>query len=396
MFRIITNLMKGMLKSKLGIHLSGAERFMLTSMYSKVDRIASMLVAGNVHPQLIDSNYDFVRLTSSVEANLELFEKLLERFPNFDGTMTANWLGLAGCGQVEMGTTMRILPLVEPSPAIYALDRNSLEELPMPEMKGYLEKQIQLSAEVQDRYPEIISPPIILGSWDLAMLLRGEKLISDFRLFKDFKTSKDWEQKKKIQKKGDPNYLSRLLDFTTEASIAIGNLYKENGVKMLGMVIVNQYANPPIMSPFDFTTYIYPYVERVWKEFKKYRPTAGYMPPSPNDMKKILQYPALSGIACFNNYMFPQNEYGLTAPEYDEEMITYSKEIKVPYTYIIHGKFLRDGTEKEIEAQIARVCKLAVEAKAPLSIGLSAVPLGTKLSKVDLIIEAINKYGVYK
>lgn len=396
MFRIITNLMKGMLKSKLGIPLSGAERFMLTSMYSKVDRIASMLVAGNVHPQLIDSNYDFVRLTSSVEANLELFEKLLERFPNFDGTMTANWLGLAGCGQVEMGTTMRILPLVEPSPAIYALDRNSLEELPMPEMKGYLEKQIQLSAEVQDRYPEIISPPIILGSWDLAMLLRGEKLISDFRLFKDFKTSMDWEQKKKIQKKGDPNYLSRLLDFTTEASIAIGNLYKENGVKMLGMVIVNQYANPPIMSPFDFTTYIYPYVERVWKEFKKYRPTAGYMPPSPNDMKKILQYPALSGIACFNNYMFPQNEYGLTAPEFDEEMVAYSKEIKVPYTYIIHGKFLRDGTEKEIEAQIARVCKLAVEAKAPLSIGLSAVPLGTKLSKVDLIIEAINKYGVYK
>lgn len=396
MFRIIKDIVKGKVKMTVGRPLNGGERFLLISLFSRVDRVATLLVPSNVHPQLLDPKYDFVRLTSSVEANLELFDILRERFPQVDAAMPASWLGLAGCGQVEMGTTMRISPMIEPSPEIYALDTKSFEELELPKMEGFLKTQIELCAEINDRYPEMMSPPIIEGSFDLAILLRGEKLFKDFILYKDYLNAKDSVQKEKIKKRGDPTFFPKIMDFATEASIHIGKMYKEQGINMLGMVIVNQYANPPIMSPDDFLTYIYPYVETVWKEFKKHRPTAGYMPPSPSSAKEISKYPALSGIACFNNYMFPQNEIGLTSDIYAEEMINLSKELRTPYQHLIHGKFLRDGTKKEIEAHIKKMCELAVENNVPMGIGIAAVPLGTDLSKIDLILESVNAYGVYK
>jgi uroporphyrinogen-III decarboxylase len=365
-------------------------------MYSKVDRVATLITPSNIHPQLIDKNYDFVRLVSSVEANLELFEKVIERFPNIDAAMPASWLGLAGCGQAEMGTKMKISSMVEPSPEVYALDRISFEDLKLPEMEGFLKTQIELIKAVQSEYPDMNSPPIIEGSFDLAILLRGEKVFDDFRLFKSYQEAPNDVIKEKIAKRGDPFFFTKLMEFTTEASIHLGNMFKQNKVGMLGMVIVNQYANPPIMSPDDFITYIYPYVEKVWKEFKRYRPTAGYMAPSPEEAKKISEYPALSGIACYNNYMFPQNELGITPPEMDEAMILMSKDLKTPYQYLIHGKFLRDGTEKELEAQTRRVCEFAVSNKTPFSVGLAAVPLGTDLKKIDLILNTVEEYGVYK
>ena len=396
MFRIITNILKGKVKMTVGRPLNGTQRFLLTSLFSKIDRVATLLVPSNVHPQLLDPDYDFVRLTNNVEANLELFAILRERFPNVDAAMPASWLGLAGMGQVEMGTTMRISPMVEPSPDIYALDKKSLEELELPKMEGFLKNQIDLCVKTQERYPEMMSPPILEGSFDLAILLRGEKFFNDFILYKNFITATNSDQKEKIKKKGDPSFFPRLMDFATEASIHIGKMYKEEGVNMLGAVIVNQYANPPIMSPNDFLTYIYPYVETVWKEFKKHRPTAGYMPPSPAVANEISSFPALSGIACFNNYMFPQNEIGLTPDTYDEEMIQLSKELKTPYQYLIHGKFLRDGTKEEIEAHVKKVCELAVENQVPMGLGVAAVPLGTDLTKIDLILNSVEKYGVYK
>jgi len=164
---------------------------------------------------------------------------------------------------------------------------------------------------------------------------------------------------------------------------------------MLGFVITDQYANPPLMSPDDFLTYIYPYVEKVWKKFKRYRPTVGYMPPSPSMAKEITDYPALSGIACFNNYMFPQDEMGLTSAEYDTQMVELSKDLKTPYQFLIHGKFIRDCTKKELEKELVRVCNLVREDNIPLSIGLAAVPLGTDLSKIDKFLEVIKEYGVY-
>ena len=211
MFRIITNILKGMAKVRLGRQLSGSERFLLTSLYSKTDRIATLITASNVHPSLIDSSYDFVRLTSSIEANLELFEILLTRFPGFDAAMPASWLGLAGCGLEEMGTTMRISPTIEPTPHVFALDRMSLDQLTFPEMTGFLEKRINLCAEVQDRFPDMNLPPILLGAFDLAILLRGERLITDFRLYKDYITSTEEDRKNKIKKKGDPMFFPNLL-----------------------------------------------------------------------------------------------------------------------------------------------------------------------------------------
>ncbi|MFX0093967.1 MAG: hypothetical protein ACFFBD_19665 [Candidatus Hodarchaeota archaeon] len=388
--------MKAMLKNKLGRSLNGDERVLLTSLYIRTDRVATLLVPSNVHPQLLDPSYDFIRLTSGIDANLELFEILRKRFPKVDSAMPASWVGLAGTGQAEMGTTMRIDRVVEPSPDIYALDRYTLDELDIPEAKGYLKTQIDLCAEIQRRYPQMNSPPVILGSYDLAFLLRGDKLIQDFLLHKDNLKATDEKLKEKIRARGDPTFFTRLLTFTTAASIALGKLYETRGMNMLGMVIVNQYANPPILSPQDFITYIYPFVEKVWQAFKRYRPTAGYMPPSPKAFLEISQYKALSGIACFNNYMFPQNEIGLTPPEYDEEMIALSKKIRVPYNYLVHGKFLRDGTDQEIEAAVERVCSVAVEMEAPMMVGIAAVPLGTELSKIDVVLDAIEQYGRYR
>ncbi|MFW9970680.1 MAG: hypothetical protein ACFFDF_10805 [Candidatus Odinarchaeota archaeon] len=396
MFRIVKDIVKGKLKMAMGRPITGSERFLLTSLFSKIDRVATLLVPSNIHPKLLDPDYDFVRLTNNWEANLELFAIMRERFPNVDAAMPASWLGLAGMGQVEIGTTMRILAMVEPSPDVYALDKMALEELELPKLEGFLKNQIELIIETQQRYPNMNSPPIIEGSFDMAILLRGEKLFNDFLLYKSFINAKDLNQKERIKKKGDPTFFPRLMDFTTEVSIHIGKMYKEQGINMLGCVIVNQYANPPIMSPNDFINYIYPYVETVWKEFKKYRPTAGYMPPSPTVANEISNYRALSGIACFNNYMFPQNEIGLTSGTYDEEMIHLSKEIKTPYQYLIHGKFLRDGTKPEIEAQVKKICELAVENDVPLAVGVAAVPLGTDLTKIDLILNSVEKYGVYK
>ncbi len=394
MFRIIVNILKGKAKAAFGKPLNGNERFLLTSLFSKTDRIASAIVANNVHPKLIDQNYDFVKLTSSVEANLELFEILLDRFPFFDACLAPSWLGLAGNGLEELGTSMRITPMVDPTPYKFALDKVSFNELTLPENTGYLEKQIRLICEVQDRYA-MNAPPIILGAFDLAMLLRGEKLITDFRIYRDYMKASNESIKQKIEKKGDPNFFPKLLEFTTKASIHIGNMYKSQGANMLGIVITDQYANPPLMSPDDFLTYIYPYVENVWKKFKRYRPTVGYMPPSPMVAEQITDYPALSGIASFNNYMFPQDEIGLTSAEYDTQMVELSKKVKIPYQYIIHGKFLRDCSEKELEKELVRVCNMGTEENIPLSIGLVSVPLGTDLSKLDKVIEVIKEYGVY-
>jgi hypothetical protein len=327
---------------------------------------------------------------------LELFAKLTDRFPLADAAVPACWMGLAGLGQEEMGTTMRIDPIVEPTPDVYALNRYELDDLPLPTLQGSLKMRIELTSEVQTRFPHLTSPPVINGAYDLAFMLRGETLIRDFSLYRDYTEASDDAMKEKISKRGDPTFFPRLLDFTTQASIVIGKLYDERGINMLGMAIVDQYANPPIMGPQDFFKFIYPYVEKVWRAFKKHRPTAGYMPTSPDVAKEITNYPALSGIACFNNYMFPQDALGLTPPEFDQEMIELSKELKTPYQYLVHGKFLRDGTEDEIANQVKRVCEFAVELQAPMAVGIAAVPLGTDLSKVDIVLKTVDQYGRYQ
>ena len=61
-----------------------------------------------------------------------------------------------------------------------------------------------------------------------------------------------------------------------------------------------------------------------------------------------------------------------------------------------HGKFLRDGEPNEIKERVKWICEYAVELGAPMALGLAAVPLGTDLSKINLILNTIDEFGVYK
>ena len=64
---------KALLKHKLNLGtLTGMERFMVSAV-TLADRAATFLAATNVEPDLVDPKYDYVLLSQSVEANLELF-----------------------------------------------------------------------------------------------------------------------------------------------------------------------------------------------------------------------------------------------------------------------------------------------------------------------------------
>jgi hypothetical protein len=394
--RLPITVAKGLLKARLHRPLKGNERYLLAAICTPLDRVATGLVAMNVHPRLIDPDCDFVQLVASVEANLDLFVKLRTRFPKVDAIAPVGWLGLLRGGQTEMGTTMRITPNVEPTPEDYALDHYRLDELPMPKAVGYLKTQINLCVEIQRRFPEMPSPPVILGPYDTALMLRGEKLLDDFKLYKDFSEATDESLKSKMKDWGDPSFFSQLMAFATQASITVGKLHEASGMDLLGMVINNTFSYPPILSPDDFFRYVYPFTEEVWKTFKRYRPTVGYMSSSPALARDVMRrYPALSGVACYSNYMFPQSDIGLTPPEWDEEMLAFSKELRVPYQYQIHGKFLRDGTERELEDHVKRVCELAVRAQAPMFVSIPSIPLDTPLSRVDLVFDSAMQYGRY-
>ena len=239
---MIKNLLKAKIKSKLRRPLSGLDRIILASTFSKIDRIPIYIVPTNVHPSLIDPKIDFIQLAKSIDANIGLLNKVQDRFNKVDGYMTANWVPLLGCGAAEMGTTYTITPSIEPTPEVYALDRMKFEDLKFPKYEGYLEKNIELTIKAQDTYPNMMNPPMILGPFDLAVFLRGEKLFSDLLLHKSFLNAKTDKIREKIKKRGDPEFYPKLMEFTLEASMHIANLYKENGANMIGMTLINQYA----------------------------------------------------------------------------------------------------------------------------------------------------------
>ncbi len=98
---------KAMVKGKLNPGaLTGLERFML-AQFTIPDRVPTMLAATNVEPSLIDKKYNYKLLASSVKANLELFAKVIERFP-FDVIMVPCWLGLMLTGTAGLGVQFEI------------------------------------------------------------------------------------------------------------------------------------------------------------------------------------------------------------------------------------------------------------------------------------------------
>ena len=70
---------KALLKHKLHLGtLTGMERFMVSAV-TLADRASTFLAATNVEPDLIDPKFDYVLLSKSVEANLELFGLVRQR-----------------------------------------------------------------------------------------------------------------------------------------------------------------------------------------------------------------------------------------------------------------------------------------------------------------------------
>ena len=104
---IMLTMLKAMWKGKLTpSKLDGLERFMLTQL-TVPDRVPTMLAATNVEPSLIDPKFNYKLLSQSVDANLELFTRVKQRF-SFDVIMVPCWLGLMLTGAAELGVKFEI------------------------------------------------------------------------------------------------------------------------------------------------------------------------------------------------------------------------------------------------------------------------------------------------
>ncbi|NIM93386.1 MAG: hypothetical protein GTO18_06710 [Anaerolineales bacterium] len=396
---LIITVLKALIKGKLGIGtLTGLERFLL-SQFTIPDRIPTMLVATNIEPYEIDENYNYVITTSSADANLELFEKVRERF-QADTILVPVWMGLLTVGAAEQGTVFKIEERRVPYPVEYPIqNKDDLAKMKVPEAAtGYIKMYFELNKEAQRRYPDTLIFPVFDGPWDLAMLLRGDHhLPMDFRLYKDYVETDDPERKEKIRQIGDPDIYPAIMEYTTELAIRHVELAKEHDLDLMGASLVDQYATKPILSLDDFITYVLPYIEIVWNAHDK-KLGIGYMYTSPDDIEKAMENETLRrgiGIAGLTNYIFPQTPEGITIPEYDRRMLDLAKRLKGTYNYLIHGKFIRDATYQEIVDLVMRLCSTAIEMRARMSVGMVSIPPGTDLNKIDLVLKSIEKYGRY-
>ena len=396
---LIVTVLKALVKGKLGIgSLNGLERFLL-SQFTIPDRVPTMLVATNIEPYEIDENYNYVLTTSSPEANLELFEKVRGRF-HADTIVVPVWMGLLTVGAAELGTKFKIEERRVPYPVEYPIrNRDDLIKLQLPDKPaGYLKMYFDINKEAQRRYPDTLIYPVFDGPWDLAMLLRGDQhLPMDFRLHKDYVETDDPDRREKIHQIGDPDLYPAIMDFTTEIAIRHVKLAKEHGLDLMGATLVDQYATKPILSLEDFMTYVLPYIEKVWQAYDK-KIGIGYMYHSPQDLERALENETLrrgAGVAGLTNYIFPQTPDGITLPEYDRPMLELAKRLNRSYNYLIHGKFIRDATESEIEDLVKRVCGMAIQMRARMSVGMVSIPPGTDLNKIDLVLGLVENYGRY-
>jgi uroporphyrinogen-III decarboxylase len=395
---LIITILKALVKGKLGIgKLSGLERYMLAQL-GLPDRIPTMLAATNIEPSMLDPKYNWKLTVESIEANLELADLVCERF-DCDMIMVPIWQGLMIMGAGELGTKFNISEERVPYSVGYPIQsKEDIQKIKLPEeATGHLEMYFDTLLEVQKRHPELILPITLDGPWDLAMLLRGdEKLPLDMRLHKDYVETDDPIRKEKIRKRGDPDMYPAIMELTTQVAIRMYDLAKKYGLSLLGASLVDQYAASPIMSRQDYVKYVLPYIKRVWRHHKK-KLMIVYPCTSPMVMRKILETePAgLNHQIMWSNYVFPTTPEGISLPEYDHPAFELAKEYKKNFIYMIHGKFLRDATEQEIEALVKRVCTLATEMRTSLTIALTAVPPGTNLEKLNYLFKRVQEYGKY-
>jgi hypothetical protein len=386
---------KALLKHTLHIgELTGMERFMVSAV-TLADRAATFLAATNIEPDLVDPRFDYELLSKSVDANLDLFGLVRQKI-HADVVAVPYWLGLMGVGTAEFGTVFKIEKRRVPYPIDYPIKKQEdIARIKIPgQATGYLKMVFDINKELQRRYPDALVVLTFDGPWDLAMLLRGDReLPADMRIYRDYTQAKDQATKDKIRRFGNPDIYPAIMELTTQLSLRMVQQATENGLSLMGATLVDQYASKPIMSREDYFKYVHPYRARVWEATgKKLNP--GYMVPSPQETEQNLQIPMLkrSGVT---NYIFPQTPEGVTLPEYDLPMLELARKYKQTYSYIVHGKYLRDATEAQLDATVQRICKMAVETRVNLMVSIASVPPGASTEKANYVFQLVEKYGRY-
>ncbi len=398
MANLILTMLKALVKSKLRIgKLTGMERFML-SQVSLPDRIPTFLAATNIEPYLVDPKYNYQLLTSHPGTNLELFDRVCE-LVQVDLVIAPVWMGLLMSGVAELGTVFKI----EKDRVPYAVDfpikeKEDILKITLPKKPtGYLKMYFEITTEAQRRHPETLFPLGFDGPWDLAMLLRGDdKLPLDMRIHKDYVETDDPVRKRKIRERGDPDIYPAIMNLTTQLAIRHIELAQKYGASLTGAMLVDQYTASPMMSRSNFVKYVLPYIEKVWLHFNK-KLSLVYPCPSPMQMRYILENepPGIAHRIYWANYVFPITPEGISLPEYDRLAFELARKYKKNFIYFIHGKFLRDASEQEIEDLVKRVCTLATTMRTSVSVFIASVPPGTDLQKVNFTLNLVEKYGKY-
>jgi hypothetical protein len=388
---------KALLKHKFHLGtLTGLERFMVSAV-TLADRPATFLAATNVEPDLVDSRFDYVLLSQSVEANLELFELVCQRI-KADVVAVPYWLGLMGMGPADLGTVFKVEKRRVPYSVDYPIKKQEdIAKIKIPQQAtGYLKMVFDINKEAQRRYPDSLIMMTFDGPWDLAMLLRGDRdLPADMRIHRDYTEANDQTTRDKIRRFGNPDIYPAIMELTTQLAIRIVQLASENGLSLMGSALVDQYASKPIMSREDYFKYVHPYRVRVWEAVGK-KVMAGYIVPSPQEAEQNLQDPMLGkSQGAFTSYIYPQTPEGLTLPEYDRPSLELAKKYKQSYSYFIHGKYLRDASEAELDATVQRICRVATEVRANLMVTIASVPPGASVEKANYVFKLVEKHGRY-
>ncbi len=397
MANMMVTMGKALVKHKLHLgSLTGMERFMVSAV-TLADRASTFLAATNIEPDLVDPKFDYVMLSKSVDANLDLFGLVRQKI-HADVVAVPYWLGLMCVGPAEFGTVFKIEKRRVPYPVEYPIKKQEdIEKIKIPEeATGYLKMVFDINKEAQRRYPDAIVLVMMDGPWDLAMLLRGDReLPTDLRIYKDYTAARDQATWDKIRRFGNPDIYPAIMELTTQLSIRFFQLAEKAGLSLMGSAMVDQYAAKPIMSREDYFKYVHPYRLRVWEALgRKVGP--GYQVPSPQETVLNMQDPVLGkGFGSFSNYIFPQTPEGITLPEYDQPMLDLAKKYKQSYMYMVHGKYLRDATESQLDVTVQRICRMAVETRVNLMVSIASVPPGASVEKANYVFQLVEKYGRY-